>query len=285
MQATLECDLTVPSRILPYSRFFSRIITQASIVCASFTHFFSIYPSDPFLPARKTPPLCLSTVRVNKWVRGFHYASSVFKAYTLVGWHFWSLLCKMWRQRQPFAASTSTHEVWPALQYTPSPISFLLFPISDVRLYTDNHTQCRLWALEVFWTDSPCNSRIFQIQFSVNSLNSTCHTICTVTHSIELLKCYVINQWIICVFCASNKNLSFSPAFHYGTVMTSRGFQEKCVFLISAVCTDTVLWSIMQVWHYIMLLVIATLQISLYCFYLMLFFLTSASFCFFHLFF
>lgn len=175
----------------------------------------------------------------------------------------------MWRQRQPFAASASTHGVWPALQYTPSPISFLLFPISDVRPYTDNHTQCRLWVLEVFWTDSPCNSRICQIQFPVNSLNSTCHTICTVTHPVELLK--------------------FS-ALHYGTVMTSRGFQEKCVFLISAVCTDTVLWSIMQVWRYIMLLVIATLQISLYCFYLMFFFFflllsLLPSFCFFHLFF
>lgn len=148
-------------------------------VCASFTHFFWIYHSRPFLLARKTPPLCSGAVRVNMWVRGFHYASSVFRAYMLVGWHFWSLLCKMWRQRQAFAASTSAHRVWPALQCTPSPISLLLFPVSDVRFYTAIQTQCSLWVLEgfcFFLTDSPCNSRICQIQISGNLVDNACHT-------------------------------------------------------------------------------------------------------------
>lgn len=72
-----------------------------------------------------------------------------------------------------------------------SSIHFLLHlllavPISDVRLCTDIHTQCKLWVLEVFRTDSPCNWRICQIQFSVNSLNNTSHIMCTVTHPVEV---------------------------------------------------------------------------------------------------
>lgn len=62
--------------------------------------------------------------------------------------------------------------------------------------------------------------------------------------------------------------------------MTARSVLEKCVFLTSAVCTDHLLWSIMQVWRYIMLLVIATPQISLYCFYLMLLLFTFVLFTF-----
>lgn len=99
---------------------------------------------------KKKTPLRLRTVRVNKWLRRFHYASSVFKAYTLASWHFWSLLCKMWKQRQPFAASTGTHGIWPALRCTPVPLSFQLSPLSDVRRYTDILTQSWLWVLEDF---------------------------------------------------------------------------------------------------------------------------------------
>lgn len=72
------------------------------------------------------------------------------------------------------------------------------------------------------------------------------------------------------------------------------GFRRSV--LLSTVCTHTVLWSIMHVWWYVMLLVIATLLISFYClrtiflplsscyfptrFYICLFFFTLLRLCF-----
>lgn len=102
------------------------------LVCVWFTHFVIIYQSKE--ENKSPPPLCPSTVRMNMWVRGFHYYLPVFKAHTLVGWPFSGLLCKMWRQWQPFAASSSPHRVWPALQCSPSHVSFLLF--SRIRCQT-----------------------------------------------------------------------------------------------------------------------------------------------------
>lgn len=75
------------------------------------------------------------------WVRGFYYSLPVFKAHTLVGWPFSGLLCKMWRQWQPFAASSSPHRVWPALQCSPSHVSFLLFSLIRCQtLHRYSHT-------------------------------------------------------------------------------------------------------------------------------------------------
>lgn len=146
VQATLVCGLTVSFVKCSWT---PGSFPEWSLQPAFFVlllHISSTFIPQNHLSSQEKQHL-LRTVRVNKWVRGFHYAPSVFKAYTLVGWHFWSLLCKMWRQRQPFATSISTHGVWPALQYTPSSISFLLLPVTDVSLYTDIHTQCRMWVL------------------------------------------------------------------------------------------------------------------------------------------
>lgn len=147
MQATLECDLTVPPGILSYSRFFSRIITQASIVCASFTHFFSVYPSDPFLPARETPPLCLSTVRVNKWVRGFHYASSVFKA-TLSLADISEVFCVKCEGRDsllpPPPAPTESGQLFNTLR-PPSPSCFFPYQMSDFTQIITHNAGCGCW--------------------------------------------------------------------------------------------------------------------------------------------
>lgn len=58
---------------------------------------------------------------------GDFIALPAFISHPLVGWPFSGLLCKMWRQWQPFAASSSPHRVWLALQCSPSHVSFLLF--------------------------------------------------------------------------------------------------------------------------------------------------------------
>ncbi len=114
--------------IFSFSRFSSKRIIWAAAVCGFYTNFLSIYHSEVFLHANPRHLYSLEQLRWTcEWEACFHYASSVFKAHTLVGWHFWSLLCKTWRQRQPFAASTSTHRVWPALQYTLLPFSLSLF--------------------------------------------------------------------------------------------------------------------------------------------------------------
>lgn len=78
-------------------------------------------------------------------------------------------------------------------------------------------------------------------------------------------------------------HIQFSPAFqHWHSNDINVGGFRRTV-LLSTVCSHTVLWSIMQVWWYIMLLVIATPLISFYCVCLMFnfSFVSVSSLCFF----
>lgn len=78
---------------------------------------------------RKKPTTFMPTAQLEWTCEWGDFVTSfpLFKAHSLVGWPFSGLLCKIWRQWQPFAASTSPHRVWPALQCSLSGISFLLF--------------------------------------------------------------------------------------------------------------------------------------------------------------
>lgn len=126
-----------------------------------FIYFFCIYHSEAFLFAKEKEkaPLCWSTVRMDKWVRGFHYTlcfQSLHSRWLTFLKSFVqnvkaeTALCRLHQHPQSLASS-SIHSV---------PLFLPFFPISDVRLYTVIPTHCNLWVcfflLFFFsWTDSP----------------------------------------------------------------------------------------------------------------------------------